>query len=200
MKKLDPILVSVVANRFDAICQEIARRVCFGHLTWKAFLSTSQEDAIDRIGTGPWYDYAGNLVAQDLAGLTSRDRPAGGCCESGTYDETGVYHDGSTDVNNDGQRDDDHDTLTASDEDGRYTGFSCDDWTSTTATGGDDRRGGGPIVGHAWPGGPSPHWINAHSAPGCAAGTNFLQTGGGGDGSNIVGGGGGYGAIYCFAL
>jgi hypothetical protein len=179
----------------DAICQRIAANVCFGHLTWHAFLSTSQVDAIDRIGDGPWYDYAGQLVANDVSQLTSGNRPAGGCCESGVYDELGVFHDGSTDVNNDGMQDDDHDILTGSNEQGRYDGFSCDDWTSTTAQG--SGRRSGPMCGHSWPAHSGENWIAAHSVSGCAAEVNFIQDGGGsGDG---VGSGGGYGGIYCFA-
>ncbi len=185
----------------DAICQEIASRVCFGHKTWKAFLSTSQEDAIDRIGDGPWYDYAGVLVAENLSGLTSGERPAGGCCDSGTYDELGTLHDGNSDVNNDGTNDDDHDTLTASDRSGRYNGFSCEDWTSTTAI--DDSGfgfgfGGGPMCGHAWPAMSGQNWIEAHSTGGCEAGANFIQNGPGTGAT--VGSGGGFGGFYCFAI
>ncbi len=190
----------------DAICQELARRVGFGHRTWRAFLSTSTENAIDRIGSGPWYDFNGALVANDLSGLTSGDRQAGGCCDEGTYDELGILHDGNSDVNNDGQDDDDHDTMTASNADGTYAGFSCDDWTSTTAqpdgaaTQGGPRgmMGGGIMMGHSWPARSGQHWIESHGGHACAAGTNFIQDGGGD--SSTVGGGGGYGGFYCFAL
>jgi len=191
----------------DAICQEIASRVCHGSKTWRAFLSTSTVDAIDRIGSGPWYDYAGQLVADDVSGLTAGDRPAGGCCDLGVYDELGVYHDGSTDVNNDGLDDDDHDVLTGTDAEGRYNGFSCEDWTSTTAEGEatDDggrpgRPGGGntgPTIGHMWPAQSGQSWKSAHSAPGCWAGVNLVQNGAGE--LPTVGDAGGYGAIYCFA-
>lgn len=178
----------------DAICQEIASRVCFGHKTWKAFLSTSEVDAITRIGTGPWYDYAGNLVANDTDSLLSDERPEGGCCDSGVYDELGVFHNGTTDVNNDGMDDDDHDVLTGTNADGEYDGFSCEDWTSTTAT----DNGDGPRCGHSWPANSGQSWVEAHRVRGCAAGVNFEQNGPGfGD---TVGAGGGYGALYCFAL
>jgi hypothetical protein len=189
--------------------------VGFGNRTWKAFLSTSTEDARDRIGPGPWYDYAGNLVASDLGGLFSgEDRQPGGCCEDGTYDELGIFHDGTTDVNNDGIEDDDHDTMTASNDDGTYAGFSCDDWTSTTtplpdsgtgsgnnggnAFGGGPGLGGGIVMGHSWPAQSGQSWVNSHAGHACAAGTNFIQDGPGD--SATVGGGGGYGGFYCFAL
>src|SRR5690606_6678362 len=112
--------------------------------------------------------------------------------------ETGVFHDGTTDVNDDGEEDDDHDVLTGTHWDGTYDGFSCDDWTSTTAEvpgGGFD---GGLRLGHAWPAGSGEGWQTVHAAQSCAAGTNFLQNGPG-DGES-VGAGGGYGAIYCFAI
>mgnify|MGYP003441729831 CR=1 FL=1 len=65
----------------DAIFTTAATAVGFGHKTWRAFLSVYNNGtplhAIDRIGTGPWYDANERLVAMDLAGLTSGDRPAG---------------------------------------------------------------------------------------------------------------------------
>ena len=96
--------------------------------------------------------------------------------------------------------DDDHDTLTATLEDGTYAGFSCNDWTSTTATSGGGELGGrgGIQLGHSWPAGSGRHWATAHANHQCAAGTNFIQNGGGD--SSTVGGGGGYGGLYCFAL
>ncbi len=231
----------------DAICQEMARRVSFGHRTWRAYLSTSTVNAIDRVGEGPWYDFTGALVAEDTAGLLvargeggfggggvggggagagggglggggciegDTDRPAGGAMDCGTYDELGLFHDGSTDQNNDGVNDDDHDTMTATLADGTYAGFSCDDWTSTTAEpeaqegggggdlgggmgGGFGGLGGGIMMGHSWPAGSGTHWSEAHAGHACAAGTNFIQDGAGD--SATVGGGGGYGGFYCFA-
>jgi hypothetical protein len=188
----------------DAICQEMARRVSFGHRTWKAYLSTSTVNAIDRIGAGPWYDFIGVKVAdspQEL--ITGANRQPGGCCDNGTYDELGTFHDGSTDQNNDSIDDDDHDTMTATLEDGTYAGFSCEDWTSTTATsggggGGGGGFGGGIQMGHSWPARSGEHWATSHAGHQCAAGTNFIQDGGGD--SSTVGGGGGYGGFYCFAL
>ncbi len=54
-----------------------------GHKTWRAFLSTvsGPVHAIDRVGTGPFYDRLGRLIANDRAGLLQQ-RPAG--------DETGA--------------------------------------------------------------------------------------------------------------
>jgi hypothetical protein len=194
----------------DAICQELARKVCFGHRTWRAYLSTSTVNAKDRVGSGPWYDHAGVLVANDLSSLISGERPAGGALDDGTYDESGIYHDGQTDVNNDGMDDDDHDTMTATNQDGTYTGFSCDDWTSTTAIdpavgsggffggGGPGGITGGIMMGHSWGAFSGMSWSTSHGGHNCAAGTNFIQDGPGD--SATVGGGGGYGGFFCFAL
>lgn len=184
----------------DSICQELARRVCFGHRTWRAYLSTSRVDAIDRIGPGPWYDHAGLVVANDVAGLVSLVRPAGGAMDDGTYDELGIFHDGHSDINNDGIDDDDHDVMTATLIDGTYAGFSCDDWTSVTArdSGSDDQVFTGIVMGHSWVASSGEPWSAAHAGHRCAAGTNFIQDGPGD--ASTVGGGGGYGGIYCFAL
>jgi hypothetical protein len=198
----------------DAICQEIARRVGFGNKRWRAYLSTSTVNAIDRVGNGPWYDFVGASVAESpTALLAGENRQPGGCCEEGTYDELGMFHDGSTDQNNDGVDDDDHDTMTATLEDGTYAGFSCEDWTSVTATdpassgggqgggqfaGGGGGGRGGVMMGHSWPARSGEHWATSHGGHQCAAGTNFVQDGSGDP--STVGGGGGYGGFYCFAL
>lgn len=226
----------------DAICQEMASRVGFNNRTWRAYLSTSTVNAKDRVGTGPWYDFAGNLVAENVEGLlvgksegeqggmgmgmggggflggmcagvdNELDRPLGGALDCGTYDELGLFHDGSTDQDNDGIEDDDHDTMTATLADGTYAGFSCEDWTSTTAmveeSAGEEQGGGqlgggaglrgGIMMGHSWAAGSGMHWSESHGGHACAAGTNFIQDGPGD--SATVGGGGGYGGFYCFAL
>ena len=43
------------------------------------------------------------------------------------------------------------------------------------------------------------NWIAAHTVPGCNAGIELEQNGGG-QGTLTVGGAGGYGGLYCFAL
>jgi hypothetical protein len=106
----------------------------------------------------------------------------------GTYDELGLFHDGETNG-------DDHDTLTGSDTEGRLdtSSSTCDDWTSTTAS-------GRPRIGHAWPRSANNgrEWIMDHNAGGCAAGIN-ISSAMGGDIPASVGSGGGYGGFYCFA-
>jgi hypothetical protein len=174
----------------DSICQQIAAGEGFGSKTWRAFISTSAEDAIDRIGDGPWYDRNGRLVANDPAGLLG-ERPAGDAQVAADLpNERG-----------EGQQmfGDNHDVMTASNAEGRFDGddpsASCQDWTSAIGPGSEQRV----RAGHSWPSQQSGvGWIEAHFLRGCAPGVNLEQNGGGvGD---CVGCSGGYGAIYCFAL
>jgi hypothetical protein len=175
----------------DKICTEIAESSMAGSSAkvWRAFLSTSTVNAIDRVGTGPWYDRLGRLVANTPANLQA-SRPVGA--------NTAIINDlpnenGTPNHNPDGTGQvDNHDTLTGSNMQGKYYGSAsstCSDWTSLS--------GGSPRVGHSWPGGPSQNWSDAMNAPGCAAAVNLSSSGNTGTG---VGSAGGYGGIYCFAL
>src|SRR3954471_6114006 len=59
----------------DAQCQKLATAVGAGSRTWHAYLSTQARpgqaavNARDRIGTGPWYNFDGVMIARDLAHL-----------------------------------------------------------------------------------------------------------------------------------
>lgn len=58
----------------DDRCACLAAQVGLGHKTWRAYLSVApfgvaQVDARDRIGTGPWFNYAGTQIAASVAGL-----------------------------------------------------------------------------------------------------------------------------------
>src|SRR6266446_4140976 len=59
----------------DAHCQQLAAAAGAGNHTWHAYLSTQARagqpavNARDRIGTGPWYNAKGAMIAQDLAHL-----------------------------------------------------------------------------------------------------------------------------------
>ncbi|MCX7725867.1 MAG: hypothetical protein N2053_03345, partial [Chitinispirillaceae bacterium] len=78
-----------------------------------------------------------------------------------------------------------------------YTGSgssTCNDWTSTTAS-------GKPRCGFSWPrgtGSSAAHWISGFDCCGCAAGIQITQAND--MKSNIIGCSGGYGGFYCFAL
>ncbi|MGV3592067.1 MAG: lectin, partial [Gammaproteobacteria bacterium] len=56
----------------DAHCQALATAVDMGHRTWRAYLSTQGEgavNAIDRIGNGPWANAKGVIMATNLESL-----------------------------------------------------------------------------------------------------------------------------------
>ena len=180
----------------DKICQTIAGNEGFGSKTWRAFLSTTTVNAIDRVGTGPWYDRLGRLVATSVSGLIAGNRPDGvAAVVADLPNEKGVQeHTANTSI-------DDHDTLTGSNTQGRVysatASSTCNDWTSAVGS------TGRPMAGHSWPGGPSQNWIQAHTMNGCAPGVCLTQAGAGCSTacpSGGVGCSGGYGGIYCFAL
>jgi len=194
----------------DQICQQLATATGHGDKTWRAFLSVTddgsgqQVDAIDRIGSGPWYDANGRLVADDLAGL-SGERPDGEAQSVDDLpDECGVPLSALGDA---------HDIVTGSDENGRLYSSdpdtTCNNWTSSDGSVG----GSGDLMcGHSFPreggpggggpgGGPGgdegANWVSDHSLHGCGKGANLIQDGPGS--GSCIGCGGGYGAFYCFA-
>ena len=173
----------------DAICTRIAEAAMpgAGAKGWRAFLSTSSVNAIERIGSGPWYDRAGRLVANNTAGLLL-ERPNGETTVNDLPNESGVPNRAGTGTG----MDDNHDTITATNTQGKWDGGpTCSDWTS--ASGSD-----GPRVGHSWPANSGRNWMQAHQAPGCEPSVALAQTGAGS--GNGIGNGGGYGGFYCFAL
>lgn len=195
----------------DKICGEIAERSLKGARAkgWRAFLSAKAGgpsggavNARDRIGSGPWYDRNGRLVAKDLPSLLGTRPAADSAIANDLPNERGEPNHGSQDVDN-------HDTVTGSDAQGNYAGGpTCEDWTSTetpmtsTMPSMGIGRGGaghnGPMCGHSWPAMSGMSWIMAHPAPGCSPSVSLMQNGAG-SGTGI-GNGGGYGGIYCFAL
>jgi hypothetical protein len=174
----------------DEICRKIAEKSMpgSGAKGWRAFLSTSSENAIDRIGTGPWYDRTGRVVAMNIEGLLGT-RPAGDeAIVDDLPNEDGAPNRAGTGTGTD----DNHDTITGSNTEGEWDGGStCENWTS--ASGSD-----GPRVGHSWPAMSGMNWIQAHTAPGCEPSVSLTQNGPGS--GNGIGNGGGYGGFYCFAL
>jgi hypothetical protein len=58
----------------DRHCQTLAAAVAAGNKTWRAYLSTSYEgkpavNAGDRIGSGPWFNANGQMIAHGVADL-----------------------------------------------------------------------------------------------------------------------------------
>ncbi len=200
------------------ICAAIAATSlpCAADKAWRAFLSTSAVDAIDRIGQGPWYDRNGVVVWNNL-GEMSADRPP----SSYTYRDDLPNEDGvpnhDYDLDGDLTDDDNHDVLTGSGTNGRKSADDtlaqrCNDWTSTTAVtatsggptgpggfpGGPGGGGSGPWCGHSWPRqGSGTHWIHSIREGGCGACFSLVEAAGPTD--TCVGSGGGYGGFYCFA-
>ena len=164
----------------DQICQDRAYAVGAGDLIWRAYLSTtgeSGENARDRIGDGPWYNYAGTMVARDVDDLHSEDNLLG---KENSLTERGDQ------VNGRGDSPNMHDIITGSTMDGMASGedgdTTCENWTSN---GGD----GSALVGHhdRVGGGQNPtSWNSAHASRGC--GQEDLQ------------GTGGNGFFYCFGI
>lgn len=155
----------------DAFCQELAAAAGVGDHTWHAYLSTSAENARDRIGPGPWHNFAGVMVAADVESLhadgISNGDPQHVLTEYGEEVDVG----------------DDYDILTGSNEDGTvYPERTCNDWTSDTSD--FEAR-----VGHSHPPNDpenSASWNSAHSTNGCSE-EDFLS-----DACR--------GRVYCFAI
>jgi hypothetical protein len=145
----------------DVYCQSLAEEAGAGDRTWRAYLSTTSVHARDRIGTGPWYDAAGVLVARDVASLH-----ADGILLGSALDEYG--EDVPNGVTAPGMNE--HDILTGSEQDGTFSGASCADWTSDS---GDDSATAGHCdassdsAGSTSPVDPSDNWNSSHDTNGC---------------------------------
>lgn len=63
----------------DRHCADLAYPLGFGHLRWRAYLDGAAADgeggqvARDRIGTGPWINHYGAVIAENVAQLHSDD-------------------------------------------------------------------------------------------------------------------------------
>lgn len=157
----------------DAHCQSLAEAAGAGDGTWRAYLSTDSENARDRIGTGPWYNANGELIAQDLAALHGE---ANAINKQTGLSENGEMVNGRTDEPNR------HDILTGSNADGTAHETNCENWTASGE--------GSAMVGHHDRMGlrddaPSKSWNSSHPSRGCSQ--EGLQ------------GSGGDGLFYCFA-
>jgi hypothetical protein len=157
----------------DAHCQQLAEAAGATDKTWRAYLGAGGTDARDRIGSGPWHNAEGTLIAEDLEALHGE--------ANAISKETGLTESGET-VNGRGDSPNRHDILTGSNADGTASDATCEDWTSD----GD----GSAIVGHHDRMGlrddaPSKTWNSSHPSRGC--GQEALQDTGGD------------GLFYCFA-
>jgi hypothetical protein len=158
----------------DAHCTSLAEAAGITGRSWRAYLSTSSENARDRIGTGPWVNAAGVEIAASVEALHG---DANAIRKETALDEMGNVVNGRGDTPNR------HDILTGSLSDGTAAEQTCEDWTSS----GD----GSAMVGHHDRLGlndtpPSLSWNASHPSRGCSL--EALQ------------GTGGDGLLYCFVV
>jgi len=174
----------------DQHCQKLAAAAGAGKHTWHAYLSsqgTSFNDktvvnARDRIGSGPWYNAKGVMIAKSVDDLHSANNNLN---QETALDEKGKL------VNGRAQKPNLHDILTGSRPDGTafapsppFPDMTCGNWTKNGAegsamTGHHDRVG--PLDA-SW----AKSWNNAHPTLGCTQ-EGIRKTGGDG-------------LLYCFAV
>jgi hypothetical protein len=168
----------------DAHCQALAAAAGLGNKSWRAYLSTSAAgstpavNAKDRIGTGPWRNVKGVVVATSVDELHA---------DNNLTKQTSLTEKGAV-VNGRGDTPNQHDVLTGTQPNG--TAFpgtddkTCGNWTKS----GD----GSAIVGHidrdGLPQDPvavRTSWNSSHATKGCSD-PALVSTGGAG-------------LIYCYA-
>ncbi len=149
----------------DAFCKSLAQAVspALGAKTWRAYLSATGVDARDRIGTGPWRNQKGVVIATSVAHLHEEGGQINALNAANSLDENGVALANNV-----------HDILTGSLANGRLNGaLTCANWTSSAA--------GQAQVGHTnRMGGGSTSWNAVHATASCSA---TGVTSGGGRGS-----------------
>jgi len=174
----------------DRHCQALAAAGGAGNRTWRAYLSTQGAalndvnvvHARDRIGTGPWYNAKGVLVARNVEELHSAGN---NLTKETALDERGRMVNGRTETPNT------HDILTGSRPDGTAFGpnppfpdMTCGNWTKSGTEGSamlghHDRAG---TVPHAW----AASWNSSHPSRGGCSQPALRSSGGAG-------------LFYCFA-
>ena len=167
----------------DRICRTLAEAVGAGGRTWRAYLSTQSPGAVnarDRIGSGPWVNAKGVVIAKNPDELHGTNN----LTKQTALTEKGEVVSGRGDTPNT------HDILTGSKPDG--TAFppdpdmTCANWTSSGK--------GAAMVGHSDRTGldesaPAKSWNSSHPSRGP----------GGGCTQDDLKSTGGKGLLYCFA-
>jgi hypothetical protein len=160
----------------DAHCASLAEAAGVTGKTWAAYLSTSTEDARDRIGKGPWVNAKGVKIADDVASLHGE---ANGISKQTALNEKGEMVNGRGDTPNR------HDILTGSKPDGtKIADQTCGDWTMSGAE-------GAAMMGH--------HDRTGLDDSAAAKSWNSSHASRGGCGQEALKGTGGDGLFYCFA-
>jgi hypothetical protein len=158
----------------DAHCTQLAEAAGSTGKTWVAYLSAEGVNAKDRIGTGPWQNFKGDVIATDVGNLHS---DSNNLTKQTALTETGAIVNGRGDTPNQ------HDILTGSNADGTLAaGQTCGDWTLNGE--------GEAMLGHSDRLGPETNpngtsWNASHASRGCGQ-ENLVSTGGAG-------------LLYCFA-
>jgi hypothetical protein len=167
----------------DQHCQQLAQAAGAGNKTWHAYLSTQGPGAVnarDRIGSGPWQNAKGVVVAKDVAELHGKNNIS----KQTALNEKGEMVNGRGDTANM------HDILTGSQPDG--TAFpagedrTCGNWTKSGQ--------GSAMMGHHDRQGlrdddASKSWNSSHTSRGPEGGCS----------QNDLKSTGGAGLLYCFA-
>jgi len=167
----------------DAHCAALAKAAGAKTTNWHAYLSTNLPggdqgvDARGRIGKGPWQNAKGVVVAKSVADLHSE--------HNNVNKQTALTEKGEP-IKGRGDTPNEHDILTGSDPDGRFStaggDTTCGNWTKSGE--------GSAIVGHHDLQGlkDTRHmksWNSSHGSRGCS--------------QDLLKGSGGAGLFYCFA-
>ena len=172
----------------DRHCQSLARAAGAGDRPWRAYLSTQAPkladpdfvNARDRIGSGPWQNAKGEVIAWSVEDLHS--------ASSNLNRQTALDEKGQL-VNSRTEKPNKHDILTGSRPDGtafpgaQFPDMTCGNWTKSGAD-------GAAMTGHFDRAGPldapwAVSWNSAHPTLGCSM-EKIRPTGGDG-------------LLYCFA-
>jgi hypothetical protein len=167
----------------DKHCQSLAAAAGAGSRTWHAYLSAAPGqgspavNARDRIGSGPWKNAKGVVIAQNVAELHGANN---------LNKQTALSEKGDT-INGRGDTPNKHDILTGSQSDGTAykdsDDYTCGNWTKSgegvAQLGHHDRMGLKDDE-------PSRSWNSSHPSRGCS--DEALRTTGSA------------GLLYCFAI
>jgi hypothetical protein len=166
----------------DAHCNALAKAAGSKHSNWKAYLSTTLPggdagvNARDRIGKGPWQNAKGQVVAKSVDELHS---------DHANLTKQTILTEKGEPVKGRGDTPNEHDILTGSDPQGRFStaggDTTCGNWTKSGE--------GSAIVGHSdrqglkdtWH---MKSWNSSHGSRGCS--------------QEQLKASGGAGLLYCF--